>query len=303
MNMTTPVLKISNLSKTYPEQKNPAINNISLEINASEKVGIIGANGSGKTTFFRLILNLLHPDQGKIEILGELDQEKSKIHIGFVSEHQEGLENFTPSELLDITGKIYNMTKKKRDERIGELLQWTSLENNKDELIGGFSKGMFQRLQLALALFHKPKILILDEPMSGLDPEGQKILQKLLHRLEEYTLLYSSHRLTDIEELCERIIFFMEGKIANDIKLNEQQNNIFLMETEPAFLELLRDYSQIILRYSRQEEKIVHVEFIASNQILQDLITKSRKASIQIYRIKSKSILEDLYHKYTNHSI
>jgi ABC-type multidrug transport system ATPase subunit len=298
-----PVLKISNLSKTYQQQKKPAINNISLEINAGEKVGIIGSNGSGKTTFFRLILNLLHPDQGKIDIMGESNPEKSKIHIGFVSEHQEGLENFTPFELLEITGKIYKMSKHKRNERIDELLQWTSLNTNKDELIGGFSKGMFQRLQLALALFHKPKILILDEPMSGLDPEGQKGLQTLLQGLDKYTLLYSSHILTDIEELCDRIIFFLEGNIVNDIKLIEQQNDIFIMETDPPFLELLGDYPQIVLRDSRREKKIIHVEFIATNQILQDLITRCKKASIQIYRIKSKSILEDLYHKYTSQSI
>jgi ABC-2 type transport system ATP-binding protein len=296
--METTVLKITNLTKFYPHQKKPAIQDISFEIKAHEKVGFIGANGSGKTTLFKLIMNLIQPDQGHISILNSTDLENTKQYLGFISEHQEGFDNFTPDELIEIAGKMSNLPKDIVQKRKNELLEWTCLNEYKDNLITGFSKGMFQRMQFALALIHEPQILILDEPMSGLDPQGQQTIRSLLHDLDNYTLLYSSHILTDIEELCNRIIILDKGEIIHDIDLSQQENAIFLLETDKEAIKILNNISEITLRNSQIMDKKVHLEIIAGHPVFQEFIAQCKKEEVKIYQFKSRSIVEELYQKY-----
>ena len=296
--METPILKIENLTKTYPNQKTPAIKDITFEIRANEKVGIIGENGSGKTTLFRLILNLINPDKGKIIILNDSNQESAKRYIGFVPEHQEGLENFTPNELLYLAGKMSKLHKREIKKRTDKLLTWIQLTDYKDTMVNSFSKGMFQRLQFALALIHEPQILILDEPMSGLDPEGQKNLRLLLQNLENYTVLYASHNLADVEELCNRIIFIHKGKIIKDFRLSEQNLAIFILETEPRALNILNKITDITIRKSIKLGNQIKIEILSNHSVFQEFLALCKQKNIEIYRLKSKSILEELYEKY-----
>lgn len=296
--METPILKIENLTKTYPNQKTPAIKDITFEIRANEKVGIIGENGSGKTTLFRLILNLINPDKGKIIILNDSNQESAKRYIGFVPEHQEGLENFTPNELLYLAGKMSKLHKREIKKRTDKLLTWIQLTDYKDTMVNSFSKGMFQRLQFALALIHEPQILILDEPMSGLDPEGQKNLRLLLQNLENYTVLYASHNLADVEELCNRIIFIHKGKIIKDFRLSEQNLDIFILETEPRALNILNKITDITIRKSIKLGNQIKIEILSNHSVFQEFLALCKQKNIEIYRLKSKSILEELYEKY-----
>ena len=128
--------------------------------------------------------------------------ENNKNRIGFVSEYQEGLENFTPVEILKFSGEMAGMIPSKIAKRTDELLKWIALESHGEELISTFSKGMRQRLFLASALIHEPQILLLDEPMSGLDPESQNAFRVLLQNLEDFTILYASHQLSEIEDIC-----------------------------------------------------------------------------------------------------
>ena len=296
--METPILKVENLTKTYPKQKIPALKDITFEIQANEKVGIIGENGSGKTTLFRLILNLINPDKGKIIILNDPNQESAKRYIGFVPEHQEGLENFTPNELLYLAGKMSKLDKKEIKKRADKLLTWIQLTDYKDTMVSSFSKGMFQRLQFALALIHEPQILILDEPMSGLDPEGQKNLRLLLQNLDNYTVLYASHNLADVEELCNRIIFIHKGKIIKDFRLSEQNLDIFILETEPRALNILNKITNITIRESIKSGNQIKIEILSNHSVFQEFLALCKQKNIEIYRLKSKSILEDLYEKY-----
>ncbi len=296
--METPILKIENLTKTYPNQKIPAIKDITFEIQANEKVGIIGENGSGKTTLFRLILNLINPDKGKIIILNDSNQESAKRYLGFVPEHQEGLENFTPNELLYLAGKMSKLHKREIKKRADKLLTWIQLTDYKDTMVTSFSKGMFQRLQFALAMIHEPQILILDEPMSGLDPEGQKNLRLLLQNLDNYTVLYASHNLADVEELCNRIIFIHKGKIIKDFRLSEQNLDIFILETEPRALNILNKITDITIRESTKLGNQIKIEILSNHSVFQEFLALCKQKDIEIYRLKSKSILEDLYEKY-----
>jgi ABC-2 type transport system ATP-binding protein len=298
----TPVISVSNVTKTYVQQSAPAIQDISFNIYPNEKVGLIGANGSGKTTLFRLLLNLLAPDSGSITIMGHSKLEKAKQYIGYVSEHQEGLENFTPLEVLNYAGKMSLLNPEKIRTRRADLLKWAGLEENQDHLISGFSKGMRQRLFLAAALIPEPQILLLDEPMSGLDPDSQNDFLSLLNSLKSYTILYASHQLPEVEEICNRIIILQQGKMMKDLDIRDQHQEIFQLEADPAITALLLQYPEIVVRSQNKQEDHLKIELLAEPARFQELLTESKQLGISIHRLKSKSILEDLYHQnYSRH--
>jgi ABC-2 type transport system ATP-binding protein len=296
--MSKIILKIENLRKTYKHQNHPSLDDISFELSKNEKVGIVGANGSGKTTLFKLVLNLLIPDSGIIKFPDENQNGHRKYPVGYVPEHQQGLENFTPNELLYYAGRMSGMTKERIRQRSSELLSWTKLENNQSELLGSFSKGMVQRLQLAIALMNEPKLLLLDEPMSGLDPSGQEDLRSLLKELKDYTLLYASHNLSDIDLLCDRVIFLQQGRLLQDIKLSEVKEEIYSVEADPAIEEVLSSIPKLKMRQINLRDGRLHLEFSSSLPSFQDLLDRCKKKKIKIYRFRSRSILEDLYEKY-----
>jgi ABC-type multidrug transport system ATPase subunit len=291
----TPVISVSRVSKTYAQQSAPAIQDISFDIYPNEKVGLIGANGSGKTTLFRLLLHLLPADSGSIMIMGQSTLEKAKQYIGYVSEHQEGLENFTPVEVLNYAGKMSLVNPEKIISRRMDLLKWAGLEGNKDHLISGFSKGMRQRLFLAAALIPEPQILLLDEPMSGLDPDSQNDFLSLLNSLKSYTILYASHQLSEVEEICNRIIILQQGKIVEDLDIRDQDQEIFQLEADPAIAALLSHFPEIVIRSQHKKEDRLKIELLAEPSRFQELLTESKQLGISIHRLKSKSILEDLY--------
>lgn len=293
----SPVISVLDLSKTYAQQSAPAVQNISFHIYPNEKVGLIGANGSGKTTLFRLLLHLLQPDRGSITMMGQADLEKAKKYVGYVSEHQEGLENFTPNEVLNYSGRMSLTEQAKIESRRVELLKWAGLESHQRDLISGFSKGMRQRLFLAAALIPEPQILLLDEPMSGLDPDSQNDFLTLLDTLKTYTILYASHQLPEVEEICDRIIILQGGKIVKDLDISQQIEEIILLEADLAMLPLLSCFPDIIIRSQSQRENHINIELQAGAARFQELLTESKKRGISIYRLKSKSILEDLYHQ------
>jgi ABC-2 type transport system ATP-binding protein len=302
-NMSQVVLEINNLKKIYANQSHPALDDISLKIYRNEKVGVIGANGSGKTTLFRTILNLVRPFYGSIRILGDFDLEKAKKHLGFIPEHQEGLENFTPAELLKYAGKMSGMKKSLIESRKEELLSWTELSNQKNELISSFSKGMIQRLQLALGLIHQPAILLFDEPMSGLDPSGQKRLRELLSKLKNYTLLYASHNLSEIEEICDRIIILQQGKIKGDITVGNDDKVVFTIESEINMEDLFSQYQSIELRKTHLKNNNFFYELHTTYPQFQEFLMVCKEKEIPILRFRSKSILEDLYERYVKTAI
>ncbi len=292
------MIEIENLWKTYRGQAQAALQGISLHAAAEERIGIIGANGSGKTTLFRLILNLLRPDRGRIAIRGETDLEQAKRHLGFVPEHQEGFQNFTPRELLHLAARMSGLSRHAASEETHRLLQWIRLEDQQNELVAGFSKGMIQRLQLGLALIHRPAILLLDEPMSGLDPDGQRHLAELLQALEGITLLYASHQLTELEDLCDRVLIFHQGKVKADLKLSEQREEIFILETEPGILQLLEHFRQAEIKNQTRRGSHLRLEIQLTPEDFQKLLAACRENQIAIQRIRSRSILQDLYQKY-----
>jgi ABC-2 type transport system ATP-binding protein len=214
--MTTPAIEINGLSKSFGtrRKRNTAIDNLSLTITKGEVFGFLGPNGAGKSTTIKLLLHFLKPDLGSLQIMGKrVGQEEFRHQIGYLSEFPFFYDHLTARETLRLSGRLSGMGGQLINQRISWLLERMNLTDAVDRRVGGFSKGMKQRLGMANALIHDPEILIFDEPMSGLDPVGRHQIKRLIAELKEQgkTIFFSSHILSDIEALCDRIAVINKG--------------------------------------------------------------------------------------------
>lgn len=218
------IIEISNVSKIYKRniKKFYALKNLSLQIREGEIFGMLGPNGAGKTTTLKIIAGIINPSSGKVLIKGEPVGEKTKSQIGFLPENPSFFKNLKARELLNLVGDIFNFSPMKKKERIDELLKLVNLERFGDEKISTFSRGMIQRIGIAQAIFHDPEILILDEPMTGLDPLGRRMLRELILSLKNKgkTIIISTHDLEDAETLCDRVALINKGELINTVEVN-----------------------------------------------------------------------------------
>lgn len=213
-------LKIQNLSKVYKTgfipKKVVALDNVSLEVEQGEIFGLLGPNGAGKTTALKSILSLVHPNSGTIELLGDLvPSSNAMARIGFLAENPYVYDFLTGREYLIFAGRLHRLNNEKAQHKADELLAMFQLKEAANRQLRKYSKGMLQRIGLAQALVNDPDFLILDEPMSGLDPVGRKEVRDLLISLKNKgrTLLFSSHILSDAEMICDRVAILVKGKI------------------------------------------------------------------------------------------
>ncbi|MGG2094043.1 ABC transporter ATP-binding protein [Bacillus sp. S13(2024)] len=215
------IIKTTNLTKIYGNQK--SVDNLNINVNQGEIYGFIGRNGAGKTTAIRMLLGLIKPTSGKIEIFGEdffKNQKEILRRIGSIVEVPGFYENLTARENLLINAKIMGVHKK---NAIEEALEIVGLQHEIKKLVGKYSLGMKQRLGIARALLHYPELLILDEPTNGLDPIGIKEMRKLIKSLAQerkITILISSHILAEVEQLVDHMGIIHEGKLLEEIALD-----------------------------------------------------------------------------------
>ena len=215
------IIKTTNLTKIYGNQK--SVDNLNINVNQGEIYGFIGRNGAGKTTTIRMLLGLIKPTSGKIEIFGEdffQNQKEILRRIGSIVEVPGFYENLTARENLLINAKIIGVHKK---NAIEEALEIVGLQHETKKLVGKYSLGMKQRLGIARALLHYPELLILDEPTNGLDPIGIKEMRKLIKSLAQernITILISSHILAEVEQLVDHMGIIHEGKLLEEIALD-----------------------------------------------------------------------------------
>lgn len=293
-----PCIELKSVRKTYRQAAHPAVEDISLQIFPGDKVGLIGANGSGKTTLMRLLLNFIVPDSGEVFILGSSDLEKARRFIGYVPEHQEGMENFSPRELLEFAVQMHGFNLAEKAGRIEELLAFANLSEVADDLLAGFSKGMIQRVQICIGLIHDPRILLLDEPMSGLDPGGQKDVRDIILQLKDLTMIYASHQLSEIERFCNRVIFIHRGHILHQSELSEIAAEVFTLELTRPALDVLPQFAALQPEISGDQDERVEVRLTATADEIQALIAALNARGAKILRLRSRGILEDLYHRY-----
>ena len=209
------ILTIHNLSKSFGKQK--IINNLNLSVPEGSVFGFIGKNGAGKTTTMKMILGLLQPDNGEIHICNNpvcFGQTRTNQYIGYLPDVPEFYNYMTPIHYLKLCGEIIRLSKVEISKRSEKLLSLVGL-NDVTKQIGGFSRGMKQRLGIAQALLTQPKLLICDEPTSALDPVGRKEILDILYKISgTTTVLFSTHILSDVERICDHAAFLNEGKIA-----------------------------------------------------------------------------------------
>ncbi|MBC7189784.1 ABC transporter ATP-binding protein [Candidatus Aerophobetes bacterium] len=218
-----PVIKIKNIGKIYrgyrgllKRKKTFALKKINLEIKRGEIFGLLGLNAAGKTTLLKILLGFVRPSWGEFEILGRKGiNTQIKRKIGYLPEEPKLYDFLSAEEFLFFCGRICGLKKEKIKERTKHLLDTLRIAHAAKTKIGEFSRGMNQRLAIACAILHDPDVLFLDEPLSGLDPLGRRIVKELLLSLkkEGKTIFFSSHILSEVEQLCDRIGILHQGEL------------------------------------------------------------------------------------------
>ncbi len=231
------IIEIENLSKTYKKNLKPihALKDISFSIPQNQILGILGPNGAGKTTLLKILTGITNPDKKKflLKILGTQNIDTVKHAVGFLPENPEFLKNISPYELLAFTLRIAGVPFS--TALIDQTLEQVNLLKEKNEKVKTFSKGMRQRVGIAQAIIHNPQLLILDEPMSGLDPPGRRMVKDIIDHYHKQgrTVLFSTHNLDDIETLCTHVIVLTHGQIQLQKSLSElRRHSTYKIETE-----------------------------------------------------------------------
>ncbi|MFC2949590.1 ABC transporter ATP-binding protein [Virgibacillus sediminis] len=209
------LLTVSNLSKTYDES--PAVSEVSFSFLPGTCTALLGPNGAGKTTILRTLAGLLQPTSGEISFSGVDKNSDIREHIGYLPQYPSFHSWMTGREFLVHSGRLAGLTKKEAEKRADDLLETVGIAEAKNKYISKYSGGMKQRLGIAQAIIHRPKLLLLDEPVSSLDPLGRREVLTLLEELKtEMAILFSTHILSDAEEVSDRLLLLHEGKLVED---------------------------------------------------------------------------------------
>jgi ABC-2 type transport system ATP-binding protein len=299
------------LRKEYED--NVALENLHLEIPAGEVYGLIGPNGAGKTTLIRILATLLEPTYGQVHIDGiDVLEEPLRVHplIGYMSDFFSLYDHMLVWEYLDHFARCYRIPNQKREHLVDEVLKLVSLEIRRDAEIKTLSRGMRQRLCFAKTLLHEPKVLLLDEPASGLDPAGRLEFRELLKQLHAMgrTVLISSHILTEMADFCTSIGILEQGRLLASGRVED-----ILRRLQPALqleIEVLGDPGRVsdLLKTHSQVQQVeatngrVRCRWYAERQQLPELHRRLVQEGIELVSLAVKTDnLEDIYMKISRH--
>ena len=256
--MNTPAISIEALTKEFTNPsvfsrgKITAVKNLTLNVEAGHVYGLLGPNGSGKSTTMKIVLGLVTPTSGRTFIFGRDSRDvESREAVGFLPENPYFYKFLTGSETLDFYGKLCGLGGKLLRDRSRELLALVGLEAAADRRVGGYSKGMLQRIGLAQALVQEPRLLVLDEPTAGVDPAGSLEIRDLILRMKQrgITVMLCSHLLSQVQEICDRIGIMNDGELVREGALDdlisiENQTELTLENVSPALLAELRERAE-----------------------------------------------------------
>ncbi len=243
-----PAVTVENLTKVFKsglgKQAFVAVRDLSLTVQPGEVYGLIGPNGSGKSTTMKAILGLLSPTQGRTSIFGKSSTEvESRRDVGFLPENPYFYKHLNGLETLMFYGRLCSMSGRDLKDKARKMLVMTGLEDAADRRVSGFSKGMLQRLGLAQALLHQPRLIVLDEPTAGVDPAGSRKIRDLIMGFKErgITVLVTSHLLEQIQEVCDRVGIMAHGRMVREGRLEdliavENETDLVLADASPELL-------------------------------------------------------------------
>lgn len=270
------VLEIKNLYKSYSrgafQKKKPVLKGVSFSLQEKSLTGFLGSNGAGKSTTIKALLGLISPDSGEIRFFdGQSLSTEVKSKIGFLPEKPHFYDHLTGEEFLFFSSKLVKkLSRKETQKRVEEVLEIVGLKDAGKTYIRQYSKGMYQRIGIAQAIIHQPKFLILDEPMSDLDPQGRTKVKETLEyiRSQGMTIILSSHLLNDIENLCENIVILKDGVTAYEgnthrfLESIQAGYNLFIEDSgsrKTLFFETLSDLQKEIDRLRQEKKNIVGI--------------------------------------------
>ncbi|HSA79089.1 MAG TPA: ABC transporter ATP-binding protein [Nitrospirota bacterium] len=217
--MTTTAIEIAKLSKTFKITGRPAVEalkDVSFSVGAGEVFGFLGPNGAGKSTTIKILMGLIRPTSGRASLMGhDVQSYLSRKHVGYLPENPAFYDFLTAREYLMFVGKTFGMDSGSLPEKTDSVLKILDLAEAGDRPLRGYSKGMVQRLGLAQALIHDPEVLILDEPMSGLDPVGRALVKETILELKAKgkCVFFSTHITSDVETVCDRVGIIVNGTL------------------------------------------------------------------------------------------
>lgn len=299
------MIKVVNLTKTFGDHR--AVDGLSFELHPGKCVALLGPNGAGKTTTLRMLSGLLKPTSGSVQFEGIKENEDIRQHIGYLPQYPVFHNWMTGLEFLVYVGQLAYMTKKEATEQALIMLDRVGILDAKNRRIGKYSGGMKQRLGIAQAMIHKPKLIMLDEPVSSLDPIGRREVLNLMEELKKHTtILFSTHILSDAEEVSDDLLLMDKGKIVESGALNELRNKYHTSRLHIEFL------NNIDLYVPKLQDLSFVSEFTVTHQEIQLDVSDIEKARREILQLASaenwpitrfeigRTSLEDLFMKVVN---
>ncbi len=295
------VLAIEDVHKSFKvgfiPKKKEILKGVSFSVAEGEIFGYLGPNGAGKTTTLKCILGLIFPDRGKIEIFGQAHLEsRAKERLGFLPENPYFYDYLTAREFLDFYAQLFQINKNEREARIASLLNLVGMDRARDLQLRKFSRGMLQRIGLAQALVNEPSLVLLDEPLGGLDPLGRKEIRDIIIRLkaEGKTVFLCSHILQDIEMICDRVAIIVGGKILSQGTLADLiSEKILFTEITLSGLDL-QELAGLGESLSAQSGRLLIKVF--QEEKIQEILDLVKKRDAKIHSLIPRTqTLEDLF--------
>lgn len=286
------MLKIENVTKYYGDFL--AVDNLSFEVKPGEIFGLLGVNGAGKTTTFRMIMGLLDPTEGKITLDGKKIDYDVTDNIGFLTEERSLLVKLTVKEQCLYYGTLKGMNESKIIERMNYLLEKFGISEYKNKKIKELSKGNQQKIQFITAIINEPKLLILDEPFSGLDPFNVELFKNEIVEMSKKgsMIIFSSHRMEHVELFCKKIVILLKGKTVlegelNKIKKAYKKKNIFIKgDIDPEKISKIKGVNEVNKEASLYEVKI------SDDSVVDDVFKAISKCPITKFEVAEPSLNE-----------
>jgi ABC-2 type transport system ATP-binding protein len=306
--MSAPVIQISSLTRRFGEKN--AVDHLTLDVHAGEIFGFLGHNGAGKTTTIRLLNGVLEPTSGSANVLGmdaQRDGPAVRARTGVLTETPSLDERLTARDNLSIYAELYNVPRAEVSTRVNSLLTEFELAGRADEKVGGYSKGMKQRLALARALLHKPDVLFLDEPTAALDPVAARHVNTLvetLARREGCTVVLCTHNLVEAQKLCDRVAVMQHGQLRalgtpSELTRQYVRRLDVDLEVDPLQMELaletLQKFPQLLIGPPKREKELLTMT-LAGRDCIPELLSLLVGHRVRVYRLAAQEAnLEEVY--------